>query len=135
MALYRIVGEHFADFKGHSFFEFVQKLCRTAGSFIRHDFKIHPSTGAVNSHKQIATTGFITHFGQVFDIDMHKSGFVVFVALFEFDRPLFDRIKRLQIGDIMTAQAPVKARARDVQIDERTMTNRSSRGKSGDFLS
>ena len=88
------------------------------GRFVRLDLEIHPAAGPVDGRKQIAMFGFSRHPGQVFDAHLHKSGPVALEGLGQGGLAFRLRQQVGQPGHAVTAQTPIRRRARQVRADE-----------------
>jgi len=62
---------------------------------------------SVNGNEKIASSGFVRHLRQVFDVDMQESRLVILKGLLRRCLAFDLGLQAFQIGDPMTAQATI----------------------------
>ena len=79
---------------------------------------VHPASGPVDCHVEVAPVGLIGHLWQVLDVDVQVAGLIVFERLQGLGLAFWLGLQALQVRDPVPAQTAVQARARDIGVDE-----------------
>ena len=77
-----------------------------------------PPHCSVDRHENIAPVSLIGHLWQVIDVDVQEARLVVLEGLQGLGLAFDLGLQASEVGDAVTAQAAVQARARDVGVDE-----------------
>jgi len=113
-----VVGQDVLDFHGCDALEAAQEVDAAVLGLVAVAAHVDPARGAVDGHEQVAPMGLIGHLREVLDVHMQEARGVVLEGLERLDLALDLRLKALEVGDLVAAQAAVQSGSRDVGVDE-----------------